>query len=51
MAYKRLIFGLNWQEKKIIYGKPEDATAAISAYQDLYKSYMETWTEFGKNVG
>jgi hypothetical protein len=50
MAYKRLIFGLNWQEKKIIYGKPEDAQAAISAYQDLYKSYMETWTEFGKNV-
>jgi len=49
-ALKRLIFGLSWQEKRIIYGRPEDAQSALSAWQDLYKSYMETWTEFGKNA-
>jgi len=49
-AMKRLIFGLTWQEKRIIYGRPEDAQNAASLYQDLYKSYQETWVEFGKNV-
>jgi hypothetical protein len=50
LALKRLIFGLTWQEKKIIYGRPEDAQNAASLYQDLYKSYQEIWVEFGKNV-
>lgn len=50
LAYKRLIFGWSFQEKRIIYGRPEDASAALAAWQDLYKSYMETWTEFGKNT-
>lgn len=50
LALKRLIFGLTWQEKKIIYGRPEDAQNAATLYQDLYKSYQEIWTEFGKNV-
>lgn len=49
-ALKRLIFGLSWQEKRIIYGRPEDAQNAAALYQDLYKSYQETWVEFGKNV-
>jgi len=49
-ALKRLIFGLTWQEKRIIYGRPEDAQNAAQLYQDLYKSYLELWTEFGKNV-
>ena len=49
-ALRRLIFGLQWQEKRIIYGRPEDAQNAASAFQDLYKSYQETWIEFGKNV-
>jgi len=49
-ALKRLIFGVSWQERRIIYGRPEDAQNALSAWQDLYKSYMETWTEYAKNV-
>ena len=49
-ALKRLIFGLSWQEKRIIYGRPEDAMNAAQLFQDLYKSYMEMWVEFGKNV-
>ena len=49
-ALKRLIFGLNFQEKRIIFGSPEDAARAMQAFQDLYKSYNELWIEFGKNV-
>jgi hypothetical protein len=49
-ALKRLIFGWSWQEKRIVYGSPEEAQAALQVWQDLYKSYLETWTEFGKNV-
>jgi hypothetical protein len=49
-ALKRLIFGLNWQEKRIIYGRPEDAQSAAGLFQSLYGSYQETWVEFGKNV-
>tara|TARA_R110000824_G_scaffold148242_3_gene317871 strand:+ start:56364 stop:57845 length:1482 start_codon:yes stop_codon:yes gene_type:complete len=49
-ALKRLIFGLNWQEKMVIYGRPEDAQSARAAFEGLYQSYAETWTEFSKNV-
>lgn len=49
-ALKRLIFGWNFQEKRIIFGRPEDAQHAQAMLQDLYKSYSELWVEFGKNV-
>jgi hypothetical protein len=49
-ALKRLIFGWSWQEKRIIYGSPEAAQAALASWQDLYKSYNELWVEFAKNV-
>lgn len=49
-ALKRLIFGWNFQEKRIIFGRPEDAQHAQTMLQDLYKSYNELWIEFGKNV-
>lgn len=49
-ALKRLIFGSSWQEKRIIYGSMENAQSSSQLYQDLYKSYMETWTAFGKDV-
>lgn len=53
-ALKRLIFGFNWQEKRIIFLKPggDDSAAANaqSVLQDLYKSYSELWVEYGKNV-
>lgn len=49
-ALKRLIFGLNWQEKMIIFGDPESARNAQQMFQSLYQSYSELWTEFGKNV-
>lgn len=49
-ALKRLIFGWSFQEKRIIYGRPEEAQAALAVWQDLYKSYQETWVENAKNV-
>jgi hypothetical protein len=50
MALRRLIFGLSWQERRIIYGTPDDAQRAMQNFQDLYKSYQEVFDEFGKNV-
>ena len=49
-ALKRLIFGWSFQEKRIVYGRPEEAQAALALWQDLYKSYQEMWTEQAKNV-
>ena len=49
-ALKRLIFGWSFQEKRIVYGRPEEAQAALAVWQDLYKSYQELWIEAAKNV-
>jgi hypothetical protein len=49
-ALKRLIFGWSFQEKRIVYGRPEEAQAALQVWQDLYKSYQELWVEQAKNV-
>ena len=49
-ALKRLIFGWSFQEKRIVYGRPEEAQAALAVWQDLYKSYQETWTQASKDV-
>jgi hypothetical protein len=49
-ALKRLIFGLNWQERMIIFGTPEMAQNAQAKFQELYASYTELWTTFAKNV-
>ena len=45
IALKRLIFGLNFQEKMIIFGTPEEARAAIATFQQLYQDYVTTWTD------
>lgn len=50
LALKRLIFGLSWQEQRIIYGRPEDAQAAMSAFQNLYADYFAIWQEQAKNA-
>lgn len=49
-ALKRLIFGWSFQEKRIVYGRPEEAAQALALWQDLYKSYQEIWIENAKNV-
>ena len=49
-ALKRLIFGLNFQEKMIIFGEPEAARNAISTFQQLYQDYNTLWLEIKKNA-
>lgn len=52
-ALKRLIFGLNWQERAIIFTRPDDPNAAnqaIANFKDLYQSYNELWMEIRKDV-
>jgi len=50
LALKRLIFGLNFQEKMIIFGEPEAARNAIATFQQLYQEYNTTWMEIKKNA-
>jgi hypothetical protein len=49
-ALKRLIFGLNFQEKMIIFGEPDQARQAISTFQQLYQDYSTLWAETAKNA-
>ena len=53
LALKRLIFGLNWQEKKVIFTSPEfpdGAKEAIQNFKDLYTDYNTLWMEVSKNA-
>jgi len=50
LALKRLIFGLSFQEQRIVYGRPEDAQAAMTAFQGLYADYFTIWQEQAKNA-
>jgi len=50
LALKRLIFGLSFQEQRIVYGRPEDAQAAMAAFQNLYADYFTIWQEQAKNA-
>jgi len=48
---QRLIFGLNFQEKGIIFGEnPDSAQKAIDNFAKLYSDYDATWKEMAKNV-
>jgi len=52
-ALKRLIFGLNFREKAVIFTRPDDPNAAqqaIQNFKDLYTDYSTLWTEVSKNA-
>lgn len=52
-ALKRLIFGLNFQEKMIIFTRPDAPDAAnqvIQNFKDLYTDYNTMWLEIKKNA-
>ena len=52
-ALKRLIFGLNWQEKAIIFGRPDDfdrTQRAIDNFKALYTDYNSLWLEIKKDA-
>jgi len=52
-AIRRLIFGLNWQEKAIIFGSPdafERTQQVIANLQSLLADYLSIWQETAKNI-
>lgn len=52
-ALRRLIFGLNWQEKFIIFTRPDDLGATnsvIGHFKDLLQDYSSLWMEVKKDV-
>jgi hypothetical protein len=47
-ALKRLVFGLNFREKAVIFARPDDpdfAQTVIGNLKDLYQDYNNTWNE------
>ena len=50
-AIRRILFGLCYQEKFIIYAeKPEGLSGVIGVLQNLYKDYEEQWNSQATNV-
>lgn len=49
-ALKRLVFGLNFREKMIIFGNPDEAQRAIGNFQGLYQEYNTLWVEVSKSI-
>jgi len=55
-ALRRLVFGLNFQEKMIIFGSPDgdgiqdSARAAQDRFATLYNEYNELWMEISKDA-
>jgi len=48
---QRLIFGLNFQERAIIFGEPDQLSQrAIDNFAKLYADYDATWKEWAKNI-
>ena len=50
-AIQRLVFGLNFQERALIFAeKPENVQAAITNLKSLYADYNTLWLEIKKDV-
>jgi len=51
-ALRRLVFGLNFQERAIIFGEPgtDAAKQAQSNFQQLYNDYNTLWMEISKGI-
>jgi len=52
-ALRRLIFGLNWQEKFVIFTRPDDSSATnqvIEHFKALLQDYTSLWDEVKKDV-
>jgi hypothetical protein len=53
LALRRLVFGLNFQEKRVIFTSPEypdGAQNAIQTFKDLYSEYNQLWLEISKDA-
>jgi hypothetical protein len=50
-ALRRLVFGLNFQERALIFGeRPEDVQNAINNFKALYSDYNALWIEVKKEI-
>ena len=52
-ALRRLIFGLNWQEKMVIFTppeRPEQGQSAMTNFQSLLSEYLNIWKEQAENA-
>lgn len=51
-ALRRLVFGLNFAERAIIFGEDWDnhVQASIDNFKALYSDYMTLWMEISKNI-
>jgi hypothetical protein len=50
-GFQRLIFGLNFQERAIIFGESDELQQrAITTFAKLYADYDATWQEWAKNI-
>jgi len=50
-AMRRLIMGLNFQERSIIFGEdPDRARAAQQNFKDLYQEYSDVWKEVSAGI-
>lgn len=52
-ALRRLIFGINWQEKFVIFRRPDNLAAAndvIGHFNSLLQEYNSLWLEVKKDV-
>lgn len=50
-AMRRLIMGLNFQERAIIFGEnPDNARAVQNMFKDLYQSYSDTWKDVSDGI-
>lgn len=49
-ALRRMILGLSFQEKQMIYGKPEQVSATVGWIQSLYNEYKEQYKEASDNA-
>lgn len=51
MGLRRMVFGLNFQEKSLIFGEQWDIVQQkIGNLKELYKEYQEEWKEQAKNI-
>lgn len=50
-AMRRLVMGLNFQERAIIFGEdPDRARATQQQFQQLYQDYSSLWTEIADGI-
>jgi len=50
LSLRRLIFALNYQEKRVVYGSPDDINGVSSRLENLYQHYFDLWEKTATNT-